>query len=142
MHREGSGKLIFAAVMMGAAEIALISTAIWALTFDGRMSRDLRRALHGHSLTTAGAVLLAVGIVLILCAAGVLVGSRVRWAGIVSRWAGIVIGAVGAISGIWYVADFSGWAIAYTVLGAVIVYVLTLYESERGSVNQSEVRSS
>lgn len=142
MHREGSGKLIFAAVMMGAAEIALISAAIWALTFDGRMSRDLRRALHGHSLTTAGAVLLAVGIVLILCAAGVLVGSRVRWAGIVSRWAGIVIGAVGAISGIWYVADFSGWAIAYTVLGAVIVYVLTLYESERGSVNQSEVRSS
>ena len=142
MHREGSGKLIFAAVMMGAAEIALISTAIWALTFDGRMSRDLRRALHGHSLTTAGAVLLAVGIVLILCAAGVLVGSRVRWAGIVRRWAGIVIGAVGAISGIWYVADFSGWAIAYTVLGAVIVYVLTLYESERGSVNQSEVRSS
>lgn len=142
MHREGSGKLIFAAVMMGAAGIALISTAIWALTFDGRMSPDLRRALHGHSLTTAGAVLLAVGIVLILCAAGVLVGSRVRWAGIVSRWVGIVIGAVGAISGIWYVADFSGWAIAYTVLGAVIVYVLTLYESERGSVNQSEVRSS
>jgi hypothetical protein len=122
---------IFAAALMSAAGVTLIVNAIWALTFEGLMSRDLRRALNGHSLTTAGAVVLVVGIVLIVCTVGVLVGPKVnRWVGLLSRLLGIVIGAIGAISGIWLVAYYPGWAIAYTVLGAVIVYALTLYERE------------
>ena len=38
--------------------------------------------------------------------------------------------AAGAISGIWLVAYYPGWAVTYTILGAVIVFVLTLYERE------------
>ncbi|MGO8863051.1 MAG: hypothetical protein ACLQRH_20145 [Acidimicrobiales bacterium] len=112
---------IFAAVLMGATGITLIVVAVWALSFNGLMSRDLRRALNGNSLTTAGVVLLVVGIVLIMCAVGVLVGLKTnRWVGLLSRLVGIVVGAVGAISGIWLVAFYPGWAITSTVLGVLI----------------------
>jgi hypothetical protein len=122
---------IFAAVLMGIAAIVLIVIAIWALSFDGLMSRDLRRALNGHSLTTAGVLFLVVGVVLIACAVGVLVGPKVnRWIGLLSRMVGVVLGAVGAISGLWLVPFYPGWAITITVLGAVIVYALTEYERE------------
>jgi hypothetical protein len=74
---------------------------------------------------------LVVGIVLIVCAVGVLVRPWVnRWVGLVSRLVGIVVAPAGAITGIWLVAYYPGWAITYTILGAVIVYALTLYERE------------
>ena len=129
-HRR-LGQLIFAAVLMGAAGITLIVIAIWAFSFHGVYSRDLRRALGGHSLTTAGVIFLVVGIVLIVCAAGVLVGPRVnRWVGLVSRLVGIAAAAACAITGIWLVAYYPGWAITYTIAGAFIVHTLTLYERE------------
>jgi len=92
---------------------------------------DLRRVLNGHSLTTAGVVFLVVGVVLIACAVGVLLGPRVnRWIGLLSRMVGVVLGAVAAMSGLWLVRFYPGWAITYTVLGSVIVYALTEYERE------------
>jgi hypothetical protein len=116
---------------MGAAGITLIIIAIWAFSFHGVYSRDLRKALNGHTLTSAGVLFLVVGIVLIVCAAGVLVGPRVnRWVGLVSRLAGIVVAAACAVSGIWLVAYYPGWAVTYTILGVFIVYALTLYERE------------
>ncbi|MGO9780217.1 MAG: hypothetical protein ACLPKE_10405 [Streptosporangiaceae bacterium] len=117
-HRR-LGQLIFAAVLMGAAGITLIIIAIWAFSFHGRYSRDLRRALDGHTLTSVGVLFLVVGIVLIVCALGVLVGPRVnRWVGLVSRLAGIVVAAACAISGIWVVVYYPGWAVTYAILGA------------------------
>jgi len=124
-------RLIFAAVIMAAAGITLISNGIWALSFHGAYPRDLTRVLDGNSLTTAGVVFLVVGIVLVICAAGVLAGPRLnRWVGLVSRLAEILIGAAGALAGIWLVAWYPAWAITYTVLGAAIVYTLTLHERE------------
>ena len=125
------GQLIVAAALMGATGITLVVAAIWAFKFQGFESRDLRRALDGNSMTTAGVVLLIGGIVFIACAVGAMVGPKVnRWVGLVSRLVGILVGAVAAISGIWFVVDFPGWAITFTVVGAVVVYVLTLYERE------------
>ncbi len=54
MVRRRLGQLIFAAVLLGAAGITLIIIAIWAFSFHGVYSRDLRRALGGHTLTSAG----------------------------------------------------------------------------------------
>ena len=131
MVQRRLGLSIFAAVVMGIAAIILVVIAIWALGFDGLMSRDLRRALNGHSLTAAGVLFLVVGVVLIACAVGVLVGPKVnRWIGLLSRMLGVVLGALGAISGLWLVRYYPGWAITITVLGAVIVYALTEYERE------------
>ena len=119
-------KVIFAAVVMGAVGITLFGTAIWALSFDGSLSSNLRETLHGHSMTTFGSVLLAVGIALTVSAGGVLAGSKL------ARWVGSVIGAVVAISGLWFVAYYPVWAITYTILGVVAVYALTLYDRELG----------
>ena len=128
------GPLIHAAVVMGTAGFMLVGIAIWALSFHGLYSRDLKRALNGNSLTTAGVLFLVVGVVLVACAAGVLLGPGVnRWVGLVGRLAGVVIGAAGAISAIWLVAYYPGWAVTDAVLGAVIVYALTLYERESRS---------
>ena len=125
------GQLIFATVLMGAAGITLIIIAIWAFSFHGSYSRDLRRALNGHTLTSVGVLSLVVGIVLVACAAGVMAGPWVnRWVGLVSRLVGIVVAAACAISGIWLVAYYPGWAVTYTILGTFIVYTLTLYERE------------
>jgi len=105
-------ELIVAAVLMGAAGVMLVAAGVWALTFNGVMSRELWGALHGHTLTSAGVVVLVAGVVLLVCVVGVLIGPRVnRWAGLVARLAGIAVAAVAAFSGIWLVAYYPGWAI-------------------------------
>ncbi len=124
-------QLIVAAVLIGATGVMLAGTGVWALTFDGVMSRELRGALHGHSLTSAGVLLLVLGLVLLACAVGVLIGPKVsRWVGLVARLAGIVVAAVTAFSGIWLVSYYPGWAITYAALGGLVVFTLTSYERE------------
>jgi Fusaric acid resistance protein-like len=124
-------QLIVAAVLMGATGVILVGTGVWALTFNGLMSRELRRALNGHTLTSVGVLLLVVGLVLLACVVGVLIGPKVnRWVGLVARLAGIVVAAVAAFSGIWLVRYYPGWAITYTALGALVVFTLTSYERE------------
>ena len=126
MVQKPAVKVIFAGVVLGAVGITLFVTAIWALSFGGSPSLDLRATLHGHSLTTFGSVLLVVGVVLAVSACGVLAGSKL------ARWVGIVLGAVVAISGLWFVAYYPGWAITYTILGVAAVHALTLYDRELG----------
>lgn len=107
--------LIEAAVLMGAIGVMLVGNGVWALTFEGVKSADLKRALNGHSLTSAGVLVLVVGLVLLVCVAGVLIGPKAnRWVGLVARLAGIAVAAVAAFSGIWLVTYYPGWAITYT----------------------------
>jgi hypothetical protein len=116
---------------MGAAGVLLVGTGVWALTFTGVISRELRGALHGHTLTSAGVLVLVVGLVLLICVVGVLIGPRVnRWVGLVARLTGIVVAAVAAFSGIWLVRYYPGWAITYSALGALVVFALTSYERD------------
>ena len=124
-------QLILAAVLMGATGVMLAGTGIWALTFEGLMSRELIRTLNGHSLTSAGQLVLVVGLVLLVCVVGVLIGPKVnRWVGLVARFVGIVVTAVVAFSGIWLASPYPGWAITYTALGGLVVFTLTSYERE------------
>jgi hypothetical protein len=123
--------LIVAAVLMGAIGVMLVGTGVWALTFTGVMSRELRGALNRHTLTSAGVLVLVAGLVLLTCVVGVLIGPRVtRWVGLVARLAGIVVAAVAAFSGIWLVRYYPGWAITYSALGALVVFALTSYERD------------
>ena len=76
-------------------------------------------------------LLLVVGLVLLACVAGVLIGPKVnRWVGLVARLVGIVVAAVAAFSGIWLVRYYPGWAITYTALGVLVVFTLTSYERD------------
>lgn len=124
-------ELIVAAVLMGVMGVMLTGTGVWALTFEGSMSKELTRALNGHTLTSAGVLVLVFGLVLLVCVVGVLIGPRVnRWVGLVARLAGIVVAAVVAFSGIWLVRYYPGWAITYAALGGLVVFIMTSYERD------------
>jgi hypothetical protein len=124
-------RLIVAAVLMGAIGVLLVVTAVWALTFEGSISRALRRTLNGHTLTSLGVLLLVVGLVSLACVVGVLIGLKVnRWVGLIARLVAVGIGVVLASTGIWLVANFPGWAITYTALGVLAAFTLTSYERE------------
>ena len=91
MEEKGEGWLIFAGIVLGVAGVMRIFDAIWAFRYHGVLPQNLEDALFGHSLKTYGWVYLVIGIILILCAFGVVARSQF------SRWLGIVAGAVAAI---------------------------------------------
>jgi hypothetical protein len=125
------GRRIVAAVLVGVLGALLVAVGVWALTFVGSLSRNLIGVLNGHSLTSSGIFVLVVGIVLLLCAVGVLIGPKVnRWVALVARLVGIVIATVVALAGLSLVQYFHGWAIACTALGSLVVFALTTYERE------------
>ncbi len=125
---KGGGWLLFAAIVLGIAGIMRIFDAIWAFRYHGIIPENLQGALFGTSLKTYGWVYLVVGIVLILCAFGVVVRSQV------SRWIGIVAGAIAAISAIWWMPYYPVWSLAYVAMGVLVVYGLAAYGAREVSV--------
>ena len=47
-------QLIVAAVLMGAAGVMLVAAGVWALTFNGVMSKELRDLPHPGNLAAEG----------------------------------------------------------------------------------------
>jgi hypothetical protein len=121
MEEKGEGWLIFAAIVLGVAGIMRIFDAIWAFSYHGVLPENLENAIFGHSLKTYGWVYLVVGIVLIICAGGVISRSQV------SRWIGIFAGAVMAISAIWWMPYYPVWSLTYIVVGIFVIYGLAVY---------------
>jgi hypothetical protein len=127
-HRQ-IAQLIVASVLMGATGVLLVAIGVWALTFAGVTSRELKRALGGLSLTSAGTVVLVFGIVMLVCVVGILIGPKInRWVSLVARLVAVVAATVTALTGIWLVQSYPAWAIIFTVLAALAVYTLTEYE--------------
>jgi hypothetical protein len=123
-----SGWLVFAGTILGIAGIMRIFDGIWAFRYDGVVPDELEGALLGTSLSTYGWLWLIVGIVLILCSFAVLSRSQL------ARWIGIFAGAVLAISAIWWIPYYPGWALVYILLGVLVVYGLTAH-GDRPSAN-------
>jgi hypothetical protein len=128
MDEKGGGWLIFASIVLGIAGIMRIFDAIWAFSYHGALPNNLQNALFGHSLKTYGWVYLVVGIVLILCAGGVVAGSQF------SRWLGVFAGAVMAISAIWWMPYYPIWSVTYIVIGIFVIYGLAVYGDRELSV--------
>ena len=129
MDNKGEGWMIFAAVALGVAGIMRIFDAIWAFRAHGELPHEVENALFGNSLNNYGWLWLVVGIILILCAFGVMVRSQI------SRWIGIFAGAVAAISAIWWMPYYPVWSLAYIGVGVFVIYALAAYGS-RESVTQ------
>ena len=129
MDNKGEGWMIFAAVALGVAGIMRIFDSIWAFRYHGAIPDDLQNALFGNSLNNYGWLWLIVGIILILCALGVMVRSQI------SRWIGIFAGAVAAISAIWWIPYYPVWSLVYIAIGIFVIYALAAYGS-RESVTQ------
>ncbi len=121
MDEKGEGWLFFAAIVLGIAGIMRIFDAIWAFSYHGALPENLENAIFGHSLKTYGWVYLVVGIVLIICAGGVIARSQI------SRWFGIFAGAVMAISAIWWMPYYPVWSLTYIVVGVFVIYALAIH---------------
>ena len=121
MEEKGGGWLIFAAIVLGVAGIMRIFDAIWAFRYHGVLPENLENAIFGHSLKTYGWVYLVVGIVLIVCAGGVLARSQM------SRWIGVFAGAVMAISAIWWMPYYPVWSLTYIGVGVLVIYALAVH---------------
>ena len=129
MDNNGQGWLVFAAVALGIGGIMRIFDAIWAFRYHGSVPENLQNALWGHTLKNYGWLWLIVGIILILCAFGVMARSQV------SRWIGIFAGAVAAISAIWWMPYYPIWSLTYIAIGILVVYALAAHGS-REAVTQ------
>jgi hypothetical protein len=121
MEENGEGWLVFAAIVLGIAGIMRIFDAIWAFSYHGALPENLENAIFGHSLKTYGWVYLVVGIVLIVCAGGVVARSQV------SRWIGVFAGAVMAISAIWWMPYYPVWSLTYIFAGILVIYGLAVH---------------
>jgi hypothetical protein len=123
MDNDGKGWLVFAAVILGVAGIMRIFDAIWAFRYKGAVPENLQNALFGTTLKNYGWLWLIVGIVLILCALGVMARSQI------SRWIGVFAGAVIAVSAIWWMPYYPIWSLTYIALGVLVIYGLAAYGS-------------
>jgi hypothetical protein len=121
MEETGQGWLLFAAIVLGVAGIMRVFDAIWAFRYHGVLPQNFEDAIFGHSLRTYGWVYLAVAVVLILCAFGVMARSQV------SRWIGIFAGAVLAISAIWWMPFYPVWSLTYIFVGVLVIYGLAAH---------------
>ena len=125
-EEQGSGWLLFAAIVLMVAGIMRVFDAIWAWRYDGVLPDEFQEALFGDDLNTYGWVWFIVGIVLI--AAGAVVTQRAQWA----RWVGVVAGAVLAISAVWWLPIYPVWSLVYVAIGIFVIYGLVAYGG-RGS---------
>jgi hypothetical protein len=129
MDNDGKGWLVFAAVILGVAGIMRIFDAIWAFRYKGAVPEHLQSALLGTTLKNYGWLWLIVGIVLILCALGVMARSQI------SRWIGVFAGAVIAVSAIWWMPYYPIWSLAYIGIGVLVIYALVV-EGGRAAVTE------
>jgi hypothetical protein len=125
-----SGWVVFAAIVIATAGVERIFVAIWAFRYDGAVPANLQGAIFGHSLTTYGWVWLAIAAVYFLGAWLVLDGSNA------GRWFGIVVGAIGAVSAIWWMPYYPVWSLTYVVLGALVIYALAVHGGQREAATE------
>ncbi|HEX4161752.1 MAG TPA: hypothetical protein VHZ05_04605 [Acidimicrobiales bacterium] len=121
MDNDGKGWLVFSALVLGVAGIMRIFDGIWAFRYKGALPENLQNALLGTTLKNYGWLWLIVGILLILCALGVMARSQI------SRWIGVFAGAVLAISAIWWMPYYPIWSLAYIGIGIFVIYGLVVY---------------
>jgi hypothetical protein len=105
----------FAVIVLGVAGIMRIFDAIWAFRYHGVLPGNLEDGIFGHSLETYGWIYLIVAAVLIACAFLVLSESQV------ARWVGIAVGAIGAISAIWWMSYYPIWSLTYIAIGGLAI---------------------
>jgi hypothetical protein len=128
MDNDGKGWLVFAAVVLGVAGIMRIFDGIWAFRYKGQLPDNLQNSLLGTNLKNYGWLWLIIGILLILCALGVMQRSQI------SRWIGVVAGAVIAISAVWWLPYYPIWSMVYVGIGILVIYALVM-EGGRESVS-------
>ena len=117
---DGSGWLLFSAVVLITAGIMRIFDAFWAFDRDDETG-ELQTWLFKDSLSTYGWFWLILGILLIVAGFAIINGSE--WA----RWFGIFVAAFAAVSAMTWIYAYPVWSMVSTLIGLLVVYGLTMY---------------
>jgi hypothetical protein len=120
-EQQGTGWLVFAAVVLVFAGVMRIFDAVWAFRFNGTLPDHLSDSVFGDSLTTYGWIYLIVGAILILSGIGVLYRSQF------SRWIGVIAAAIGGLSAVAWLPYYPFWSMVYILLAVLIMYGLIAY---------------
>jgi hypothetical protein len=121
-YREpGLGWIFFACTMLGLAGVMRIFDALWAFRYDGAVPDNLEGALLGTSLSSYGWLWLVTGALLIYASVALLMSSQI------ARWIGIIAGAVLVITSFWWIPYYPVWALAYVLIGVLVIYGLAVY---------------
>jgi hypothetical protein len=117
---EGSGWLMFAAIVLVVAGVMRFFDGLWAIRTDVQVP-DLDNQILGEELSTYGWLYLLVGLVLIF--SGFAVYQRSQFA----RWIGIIAGALLTVSATMWLPFAPVWALVYIFIGIFLIYGLTVY---------------
>jgi hypothetical protein len=118
---RGAGWLLFAGTMLGLAGIMRIIDSIWAFSYHGQLSDNLKDGVLGSNLHHYAWLWLIVGVVLIASSFLVLVGSQV------GRWVGMIAAAIAAISAMAWMPYYPVWSLVYVAIGFFVLYALAAY---------------
>lgn len=118
---QGTGFVLFAAIVLVVAGIMRIIDAIWAWANDGTVPDAIEEAILGDSLNTYGWLWFIVGILMVLAGLAVMQGAQ--WA----RWIGIAAGAVMAVTAITWMPVYPVWSLVYIMIGIYVIYGLAAY---------------
>jgi hypothetical protein len=122
-YGEGYGWLVFAASMLGLAGILSIVDGIVALSKSRFYAANATYVFS--DLRTWGWITLALGVVLILAATGVLSGSSF------ARWFGIFAAGLNAIGLFAFMQSYPFWSLAVFALDVLVIYALARYGGKR-----------
>ena len=122
-YGEGYGWLVFAATMLGLAGVLSIIDGIVALSKSRFYAASATYVFS--DLRTWGWITLALGVVLIVAATGVLSGSSF------ARWFGIFAAGLNAIGLFAFMQAYPFWSLAVFSLDVLVIYALARYGGKR-----------
>ena len=123
--REGSGWLLFSAVVLVTAGVMRIFDAFWAFDHDDSDVTNL--LFFKDNLNAYGWFWLILGIVMIAAGIAVLNGSEM------ARWFGVFVGAFAAVASMTWIYAFPIWSMVGIGIGLAVVYGLIMYGGEQNA---------
>jgi len=120
---RAAGWLVFAAAMLGLAGIMSVIDGVMALSKSKFYVADATYAFS--DLRTWGWIALAVGVLLIVAAMGLLSGSSF------SRWFGIFAAGLNAIAYFAYIQAYPFWSLVVIAIDILVIYALATYGGRR-----------
>jgi hypothetical protein len=125
-----AGWLVFASFMMFLVGTFQAIQGLVAIFDDGYYVVRESGLVVNVDYTAWGFIHLILGILLILCGAGVLTGN------VVARGVGVLLAALSALANMAFIASYPVWSIIIIVVDVLVIYALTVHGGELRSSNR------
>ena len=125
-----AGWLVFASFMMFLVGTFQAIQGLVAIFDDGYYVVRESGLVVNVDYTAWGFIHLLLGILLILCGAGVLTGN------VVARGVGVLLAGLSAIANMAFIGAYPVWSIIVIVVDVLVIYALTVHGGELRSSNR------